>query len=120
MNPEFKRNLWLTFSTLRLIGMPAVLALIFLAAGMNTELSQMGSVAVTLFVGIVWLWGSKNAAAAMGDELRDHTWDQQRMSALSPWEMTWGKLFDATLYNWYGGALCLLMLLVAELPASPV
>ncbi|AMC35822.1 hypothetical protein [Janthinobacterium sp. B9-8] len=120
MNPEFKRNLWLTFSTPRLIGMPAILALIFLAVGMNTELSKLGSTAVTLFVGIVWLWGTKNAAAAIGDEQRDHTWDQQRMSALSPWEMTWGKLFGATLFNWYGGALCLLMLLVAELPASPI
>ena len=30
-NPEFKRNLWLSFSTHRLIGMPALLALTFLA-----------------------------------------------------------------------------------------
>lgn len=119
MNPEFKRNLWLSFSMPRLIGMPAILALIFLAVGMNVELSKLGSTAATLFVGIVWLWGTKNAAAAISDEQRDHTWDQQRMSALSPWEMTWGKLFGATLFNWYGGALCLLMLLVAELPSNP-
>jgi hypothetical protein len=119
MNPEFKRNLWLSFSMPRLIGMPAILALIFFAVGMNTELSKLGSTAAALFMGIVWLWGTKNAAAAIGDEQRDHTWDQQRMSALSPWEMTWGKLFGATLFNWYGGALCLLVLLVAELPASP-
>ncbi len=119
MNPEFKRNLWLSFSMPRLIGMPAILALIFLAVGMNTELSKLGSTATALFMGIVWLWGTKNAAASIGDEQRDHTWDQQRMSALSPWEMTWGKLFGATLFNWYGGALCLLLLLVAELPASP-
>lgn len=119
MNPEFKRNLWLSFSMPRLIGMPAILALIFLAVGMNSELSKLGSTATALFMGIVWLWGTKNAAASIGDEQRDHTWDQQRMSALSPWEMTWGKLFGATLFNWYGGALCLLVLLVAELPASP-
>ncbi|NHQ88033.1 hypothetical protein HA050_18150 [Iodobacter sp. HSC-16F04] len=119
MNPEFKRNLWLSFSMQRLIGMPAILALIFLAVGMNTELRHLGSTAVALFIGIVWLWGTKNAAAAIGDEQRDHTWDQQRMSALSPWEMAWGKLFGATLFNWYGGALCLLMLLVAELPGNP-
>jgi hypothetical protein len=120
MNPEFKRNLWLSFSMPRLIGMPAILALIFLAIGMNTELSKLGSTATALFMGIVWLWGTKNAAAAIGDEQRDHTWDQQRMSALSPWEMTWGKLFGSTLFNWYGGALCLLVLLVAELPVSPI
>ncbi|AZN37783.1 hypothetical protein [Iodobacter ciconiae] len=120
MNPEFKRNLWLSFSASRLIGMPVILALIFLAVGMNLELSKLGGTAMALFAGIVWLWGTKNAAAAMSDEQRDHTWDQQRMSALSPWEMAWGKLFGATLFNWYGGALCLLMLLVAELPASPM
>ncbi len=30
-NPEFKRNLWLSFSKHRLIGMPSLLALTFLA-----------------------------------------------------------------------------------------
>lgn len=119
MNPEFKRNLWLSFSPYRLIGMPAVLGLVLAAIAINSGWSHLGSAASMLFIGIVWLWGTKNAAAAIGDEWREHTWDQQRMSALSPWEMTWGKLFGATLYNWYGGALCLLVLLLSDLPQDP-
>jgi len=120
MNPEFKRNLWLNFSLHRLIGMPAILGLIFLAVAMNGQANHVGSSAAMLFVGIVWLWGTKNAAAAIGDEQRDHTWDQQRMSALSPWAMTWGKLLGATLFNWYGGAICILVLLISDLAKDPI
>ena len=36
-NPEFKRNLWLSFSTHRLIAMPALLALTFLAISLSDQ-----------------------------------------------------------------------------------
>lgn len=109
-NPEFRRNLWLEFTGHRLMAMPAVLGLIFLATILSNSpdlagnLQQLG---MTIFIFIVWFWGSRNANAAVINELRDHTWDQQRLSALSPWAMTWGKLFGATAYNWYGGLICL-------------
>jgi len=54
-------------------------------------------------------WGGYQAGEAILDELRDRTWDSQRMSALGPWSMTWGKLFGATVFTWYGGAMCLLI-----------
>lgn len=115
-NPEFKRNLWLSFSRHRLIAMPALLGLIFLAIFLSSKGDEAASniyqSAVTLFIFIVWLWGSRNANAAIVDEMRDKTWDQQRMSALSPWAMTWGKLFGATAFNWYGGILCLTVIAV--------
>lgn len=109
-NPEFKRNLWLEFSPHRLIAMPAILALLFLAVILlnnSQSAANLHSAATTLFIFIVWLWGLRNANASIVDELRENTWDQQRMSALQPWDMTWGKLFGSTAFNWYGGLICL-------------
>jgi len=110
-NPEFKRNLWLSFSESRLVAMPAILGLIFLATyashAPDARAGEVRMIAISLFIFIVWLWGAGNASAAIIDEMRNRTWDQQRMSALEPWTMTWGKLFGATSYNWYGGIWCL-------------
>lgn len=122
INPEFQRHLWLQFSRHRLLAMPAVLALIFLVAAMgsNEGAANLGWVAVLLFIGIVWFWGLHNAAAAINDERQQQTWDQQRLSALSPWALSWGKLLGSTLFNWYGGGICLLVLLLVDLPQRPL
>ena len=126
-NPEFRRNLWLSFSTHRLYAMPALLGLIFVAAALNDgseAFQKLYYTACGLFVFIVWFWGARNANACIVDELRDHTWDQQRMSALDPWTMTWGKLFGSTAFNWYGGTLCLAVAVIsgisAKMPSWPV
>lgn len=112
-NPEFKRNLWLQFSWHRLIAMPVVLGLSILTIVSASSINDLNSFLSIFFVGIVWLWGTRNASASITDELRDKTWDQQRMSALQPWTMTWGKLFGATSFNWYGGAICLLVAVIS-------
>jgi hypothetical protein len=121
-NPEFKRNLWLSFSTHRLIGMPALLLLTFLAAALadqqNKVAESLFTASIALFIFIVWLWGARNANATIVDELRDKTWDQQRMSALDPWTMTWGKLFGSTSFNWYGGLMCLVVIAASGIAAG--
>lgn len=109
-NPEFRRNLWREFSTQRLIGMPAILTLLLLAVVLSNQSMAAPALynsAVTQFLFLVWLWGLSNANNSIMYELRDNTWDQQRMSAIEPWNMTWGKLFGSTAYNWYGGLICL-------------
>jgi hypothetical protein len=120
-NPEFKRNLWLSFSLHRLIAMPALLALTFLAILFSQEInvsSRLYEASIALFIFVVWLWGARNANATIVDELRDKTWDQQRMSAINPWTMTWGKLFGSTSYNWYGGLMCLIVIAVSGFSAG--
>jgi hypothetical protein len=110
MNPEFKRNLWLVFTPQRLIVTPALLALVFMAIAMfnvDNFASNCFGLARFLFIVIVWFWGLRHANASIIDEMREKTWDQQRMSALSPWTMTWGKLFGATAFVWYAGLICL-------------
>lgn len=121
-NPEFKRNLWLSFSTHRLIAMPALLAITFLAAALADHQDKVAeslyTASISLFIFIVWLWGARNANATIVDELRDKTWDQQRMSALDPWTMAWGKLFGSTSFNWYGGAMCLVVIATSGFAAG--
>src|SRR5262249_52148356 len=46
-------------------------------------------------------------------EIRDRTWGGQRLSSLGAGVMTWGKLFGSTVYNWFGGLICLAVVLLS-------
>jgi hypothetical protein len=118
MNPELRRNLWLELSTHRLLAMPAVLVLVFvLFASRNVGdwAEIVFTTAIGFFIAIVHLWGTYKASEAVTDEVRDRTWDWQRLSALDPWRMTWGKLAGATAFTWYGAAICMVAMVVAAL-----
>jgi hypothetical protein len=111
MNPEFRRNLWLELTPRRLIFMVAILALVFFAAGVSGEYTP-GTAARVLYYFIVVLWGARSASLSVVGEIRDHTWDSQRLSSIGALQMTWGKLFGSTIYNWFGGAICLVVIAV--------
>ena len=64
------------------------------------------------------VWGARNASLAVVGEIRDRTWDMQLLSAITPGEMTWGKLFGSTIYNWFGGAICLAVMLARRSPRT--
>ncbi|MCI0507427.1 MAG: hypothetical protein L0Z73_15140 [Gammaproteobacteria bacterium] len=111
-NPEFLRNVWLELTPHRLIGMPAVLLAIFFLTYLITgngfaESARM--VALTSYFILTLLWGTRMAGEALLNEIQDLTWDQQRMSSISPWSMAWGKLFGSTIFPWYGAIICLLI-----------
>ncbi len=112
MNPEFQRNLWLEMTPRRMTLMVVLLALVFFAAAIagGSDYS-LGGTAEWLYYAIVVVWGTRNAAMAVVGEIRERTWDMQLLSAIGPGEMTWGKLFGSTVYNWFGGAICLAVLL---------
>ena len=117
-NPEFLRNVWLELTPHRLIGMPAVLFAIFFLTYLITGSAFAESariVALTLYFGFTILWGTRLAGEALLNEVQDRTWDQQRMSSIAPWSMTWGKLFGSTIYPWYGAAICLVVYAVTDL-----
>ncbi|MFP3943184.1 MAG: hypothetical protein ACLFWF_04790, partial [Alphaproteobacteria bacterium] len=114
MNPELQRNIWLNLTTWRLAGMPLVLGMVFFSAGSLSPggwLETVAPIARWLYVVIVIIWGTWLAARAVVGEIRDRTWDGQRLSTLSPWTMLWGKLFGSTIYVWYGGVMCLAVIL---------
>ncbi len=112
MNPEFQRNLWLELTPRRMFLMAVVLVLIFFAAALTDgTVSGPGEAARWLYYLIVVIWGTRNAARAVVGEIRDRTWDGQRLSSLGAGTMTWGKLFGSTVFNWFGGAICLAVIL---------
>ncbi len=111
-NPELRRNLWLELTLHRLIAMPAVLLLIFgltFALNRDSPGEPLASAAAALFVAICVVWGAVHAGDAVMSEVRGRTWDAQRMSAVEPWPMTFGKLAGTTAFAWYGGAICVVV-----------
>lgn len=117
MNPELLRNLWLQFSPQRLLAPPLILGAIFALAffGSDGDWSVVSTVAAIAYALIAYLQGSRRAVSALADEITAGTWDGQRMSAIGPWTMAWGKLAGGTSHVWYGAAWCLLAFAVAEL-----
>lgn len=123
MNPEFQRQLWLQFSTTRLALTPLLLAAIFAAVYLSVPVAPsvaLAGSAALLFGVLVLGMGTLAAGGSVMDEIADRTWDQQRMSAMQPWAMTWGKLAGASAYGWYGGALCLLVALPSAQITQPI
>ena len=112
MGPEFRRNLWLELTPRRIVFMAAILALVFFAAAVSGPAWTPYSAAETIYYLIVVIWGARNAGLSVVAEIRDRTWDLQRLSSIGAAEMMWGKLFGSTIYNWFGGAICLIVMLV--------
>jgi hypothetical protein len=108
MNPELQRNLWLEASPFRLALIAGLLLLVFAAGSMAPSGMMTTSHAA---LGLYWffavLWGTRSAALSVVAEIRERTWDSQKLSAIGPWTMVWGKLFGATAANWFGALVCL-------------
>lgn len=110
LNPEFRRNLWLEWSLHRIVLVSGTLAGVFVLVGLFDPRgfgNVVANVGLATFVLATMVWGSHRAGDAVLDELRERTWDSQRMSALDPWSMTWGKLFGATIVPWFAGLVSL-------------
>jgi hypothetical protein len=111
--PEFHRNLWLRFSPFRLIAAPLIILLIAMTTtnipkGLgNFDVTSTLYAALSVYFVVVIIWGTYEAANAMQEEIRGNTWDFQRMSSISPWQLALGKLFGVTSYAWYFGLLAL-------------
>lgn len=112
MNPELHRNLWLELGVHRLVALPVALALVFMLVygAADDRSGSMSTTAVGLFVALV-LWGAVHVGDSVMGEARGRTWDGQRMSAIEPWTMTWGKLFGAPVFSSIGALICLMVYL---------
>lgn len=108
MNPEFVRNLWLEATPFRLALIAGLLLLLFAILSLSsTGLATTPAAALGFYCFFVVLWGTRSAALSVVGEIRERTWDSQKLSAIGPFDMVWGKLFGATIHNWFGGLLCL-------------
>jgi len=109
MNPEFRRNLWLEMTKERLILVPMIVfGIAYVGQSLLPYLALLGFAAVTV------IWGGRQASHSIIEEVRERTWDIQKMSATEPWAMTWGKLIGATSVAWFGGSICLFLYLVSN------
>ncbi len=110
LNPEFRRQLWLQISATRLILAPVVIAIVvaLLASTEPTASSIHGTAWVALSLAVLF-WGTSVVGTSIRDEITGRTWNQQRMSRLTPWQLMSGKLFGATSYVWYVALLCALV-----------
>lgn len=84
-----------------------VVAGVFVLVDFFGPRNVVANVALAMFGLSAVVWGSHRAGDSMLDELRGRTWDLQRLSALDPWSMTWGKLFGATIMPWIAGLISL-------------
>jgi hypothetical protein len=120
MNPEFVRNLWLETTPRRIAWAGLAVVLILFASGVlfghtaanASRLNAVGIAGLIVFLVAALLWGGREAGRAVRIEIGERTWDFQRLSALTPWAMTWGKLFGATSLAW----LAALVGLIAAIP----
>jgi hypothetical protein len=107
MNPEFVRNLWLEATPFRLALIAGVLLLVFAALSVSPFGGGSAYVAQLIYWFFTVLWGTRSAALSVVGEIRERTWDSQKLSSIGPVEMVWGKLLGATIHTWFGGFLCL-------------
>jgi len=111
-NPELQRNLWLEITSNRLISMPLILSIVFFLIyvihGQELNRDVAGNV-VMVYTILTVFWGVSMASESILSEVRNHTWDNQRMSSMSAWTLVWGKLLGSTIYVWYGAFFCLLL-----------
>ncbi len=117
-NPELRRHVWLELTPNRLIMMPLTLGAIFflcyLAADDMTQfMSSVRIVSLVAFGVIVLVWGTKLVSESVIIEVNEKTWDNQRMTPISPLDMTIGKLFGSTIYTWYGAVICSVAALIS-------
>jgi hypothetical protein len=102
MNPEFQRNLWLEASPRRAAWVAVSLVLIYGAVAlvsrdMANRAAWFAGAGGIVFIVCAIFWAGRVAGTSVLAEVAERTWDFQRLSALSAWQMTWGKLFGATL-----------------------
>ena len=103
-NPEFQRQLWLNWRPSLLawsVGLVLlVMAMPFALAEPKNLAGALSSTAITGLWIAAALYGSVLAGRSLAEEASQNTWDWQRLSALSPWQMAWGKLLGAVLPAW--------------------
>ncbi len=107
LNPEFRRNLWLHLGWQRMMAAFIVGFTIAYAIFLLGDISKLSYAANLLLTIVLGMWGPRRAADTLAEEVASGTWEMQRMSGLSAWSMTWGKLIGGCSFVWYCGALAM-------------
>ena len=120
VNPELQKNLWLEAGPRRLILTPLILLAVFYLNVFPTgEVSSLGPISLFLYGLFVLVRGPWQTAESVAGEIRNRTWDFQRMSRISPEKMVLGKLLGANFLNWYVGIPAAAAFVVSIAPTTP-
>lgn len=116
-NPEFKRYIWTDISTNRILLMTVFTGLIFLLVYLsdNDFTKNLNVASIVLYFFIVIIWGTKEAADSITGDINNRTWNSQKLTLMKPLQMTAGKLFGSTIYQWFGGTICLAVFFLTAL-----
>lgn len=121
INPLLQRHLWTEFSLHKLLIAPAILGAIFALSALTVAATSeklwgfLANAGLTLFGLIVLAAGTWRAGRTVPDQKTNRTWENIRLSSLSSWQLACGELFGATSYYWYGGVICLLMVVISAI-----
>jgi hypothetical protein len=107
-NPEFRRNLQMELSVDRIVRLLVVLLAFYVFtwafSATKTEFLEAAClVSLYAFAVIPGFWGASLVAKSLSGKVHNRTWEFQRMTGISPGEMTQGKLFGGPVYAWLGG-----------------
>jgi hypothetical protein len=103
VNPELQRHLWLDATPRRLtwagVGVLVAFVVVWLIdRGRHAYAATLAGAVLFFAAGLIW--APRAARRSATREVLEGTWDFQRLTALSPWTLTWGKLAGATLRSW--------------------
>lgn len=109
-NPEFRRNVHIELSVDRIVRLVVILLAVYVFTWIfspsATEFLEAGCLISLYAFGVMpVLWGSTLVAESLSREVHNRTWELQRMTGLTPGEMTVGKLCGGPVYPWLGGLL---------------
>ncbi|MBV5323937.1 MAG: hypothetical protein J0626_01000, partial [Rhodospirillaceae bacterium] len=113
LNPEFQRNLWLHLGWQRMMAAFIVGVTIAYAIFLVSDYDKVSYAANLISTMVLGMWGPRRAADSLAEEVAGGTWESQRMSGLSAWSMTWGKLVGGCSFVWYCGLLALAIYIFA-------
>lgn len=104
-NPEILRHAWLELNPARLISLALILLAVFLLAWLMADsyagfLKAARTISAVGLVALPGVWGTRLVVDSLTREIRDRTWELQRMTPLSAGEMTLGKLAGGPIFAW--------------------
>lgn len=104
-NPEFQRNRLLQVSPLNLLLIPLIAFFVGVMPfqmedNINDQLDILHGISLGVFLFAAFLVGGFQAANAIHKEIKARTWNNQRLTLLTPIEMLIGKWAGPTFYSW--------------------
>lgn len=120
LNPEFQRQLWMGCTPQAVLWTLAFSALLMAVPTLFAGARMVTPAAFGGLWAAVAIYGAVLAARSLTQELRHNTWDWQRLSSLTPWQMAWGKWLGGTAPAWlYAACFTTAGLLAQSIAWSP-